>query len=97
MRDFKNYTEQNGYGGNTPNVDAVSGDVLSTIAGFAKKYEGASESDLLHAIFLEAENRRRAGTLTDKDIDAFSAAIYPMLNDKQRQKLNSVVKKLKKK
>lgn len=97
MRDFKNYTEQNRCGDNAPDVSAVSGDVLSAISGFAKKYEGASESDLLRAIFSEAENRRRAGTLTDKDIDAFSAAISPMLNDKQRQKLNSVVKKLKKK
>ena len=96
MRDFKSYGGKNTLGANQ-GINGVNGDVLSAIAAFAEKYEGASESDLLRAIFSEAENRRNAGTLTDKDIDAFSAAISPMLNDKQRQKLNSIVKKLKKK
>lgn len=97
MRDFKNYGAKTKNETSYSGINAVNGDVLSTIADFAKKYEGASENDLLRAIFNEAESRRAAGTLTDRDIDAFATVISPMLNEKQRQKLNDVVKKLKQK
>ena len=43
---------------------------------------------------IEAEKGRKNGTLTDKDIDNFAATISPMLNQAQREKLKSIVKKL---
>lgn len=86
MRDFNNYTSQT-----QKNADS-SMDILKS---FAKKYEGASEDEIISQIMIEAEKGRRNGTLSDSDIDRFRNMVYPMLNQKQREKLDKVVKKLK--
>ena len=87
MRDFNSYKPNNNSNGNQ--------DYMSVISNLAKKYEGASESDLISAIMLEAEKGRRNGTLTDSDIDNFARVLSPMLNPNQQKKLQSVVKKIK--
>ena len=89
MRDF------NSYEGKKNKTENFNGNAMNLLNAFASRYEGASENDLISAIMLEAEKGRKNGTLTDKDIDAFAATISPMLNSAQREKLNSVVKKLK--
>ena len=91
MRDF------NSYEGKKKNNEKLSGNAMNVLNSFAKKYEGASETDLISAIMMEAEKGRKNGTLTDKDIDNFASTIAPMLNASQRQKLKSVVEKIKSK
>ena len=91
MRDF------NSYDGKKKQTDNFNGNAMNLLNAFASKYEGASEKDIISAIMLEAEKGRKNGTLTDKDIDNFAATIAPMLNDTQRAKLKSIVKKLKQK
>ena len=87
MRDFNSYKPNNNSSSNQ--------DYMSVISSLAKKYEGASESDLISAIMQEAEKGRRNGTLTDSDIDNFARVLSPMLNANQQKKLQSVVKKIK--
>ena len=62
----------------------------------AKAFEGKGEADILRAIYKEAEKGRKAGTLTDSDLDNFYAALYPMLDAARRKKLEQVINKLKK-
>jgi hypothetical protein len=85
MRDFKSYKPENNSSQNYMNI----------ISSLAKKYEGASESDLISAIMLEAEKGRKNGTLTNNDIDNFVKVLSPMLNASQQKKLYEVVKKIK--
>ncbi len=86
MRDFSNFKQPN---------SEVKGDGMELIKNLAKKYEGASEGEIISAIMKEAEKGRKNGTLTDADIDNFYAMLSPMLNASQRKKLDEVVKKLK--
>lgn len=88
MRDFNSFEGEKG--GNTQNDGA-----MNVLSEFAKRYEGASETELIAAIMKEAERRKKAGTLSDEEIDNFAAVISPMLNSKQRKQLGSVVEKIK--
>lgn len=65
-------------------------------ANLSKKYEGKSSDELMQAIIKQAEVGRKNGTLSDSDIDNFASTVAPLLSDKQRKTLNSVVAKLKK-
>ena len=85
MRNFNDYND-------STKMDKNAMDMISS---FAKKYEGASQNDLISAIMLEAEKGRRNGTLKDEDIDRFSQMIAPMLNSEQKKQLYDVVKKIK--
>ena len=46
--------------------------------------------------FKEAENSKRAGTLSNEEIEVFYKNFSPMLNPIQRKKLRSIVDDLKK-
>ena len=85
MRNFNNFESQQ------PN----NGDALNLLKGFAKKYEGASEQDIISAILKEAEKGKKNGTLKNSDIDNFRDMLYPMLNPTQRKSLDKIVKTIK--
>ncbi len=89
MRDFSKFQSE-------PNKTSEQNNNMDLLKSLAKKYEGASENDIISAIMLEAEKGRKKGTLKDSDIDNFYNMLYPMLNASQRKKLDEVVKKLKK-
>ncbi len=89
MRDFSKFQSE-------PNKTSEQNNNMDLLKSLAKKYEGASENDIITAIMLEAEKGRKRGTLKDSDIDNFYNMLYPMLNASQRKKLDEVVKKLKK-
>lgn len=72
-------------------------DLNDYLASFSRQYEGKSGDDVMRAILKEAEKGRANGTLTDKDIDEFSAMISPALNQEQNKMLEKIVKRLKKK
>ncbi len=61
----------------------------------ARALAGKGEADILRAIYKEAERGRKAGTLTDEELDRFSAAIAPLLDAGKRKKLEQIVRKLK--
>lgn len=85
MRNFNNFESQQ------PN----NGDAFNVLKGFAKKYEGASEQDIVSAILKEAEKGRKNGTLKDSDVDNFANMLYPMLNSAQRKQLEKIIKTIK--
>ena len=62
----------------------------------ARQYDGASEGDMLKAIYAQAVEGKRNGTLTNEQIDAFYKQISPMLDGIKRKKLQKIVAELKK-
>ena len=61
----------------------------------ASAYNGMSNMDMLKNILAEAEKSKRAGTLSNQEIEAFYQNFSPMLNGFQRRKLREIVDKLK--
>ncbi len=94
MKTFKQYVnaqeQQSGQGENAP-LDAER-----LTKQIAAAYNGKSNADMWRNIVAEAEKSRRAGTLSDEEIDAFYLAFSPMLDSAQHKKLKSIVEKLKK-
>ena len=84
--------------GNLVSLDTpvVMGILNVTPDSFYAASRQRGEADILRAIYAEAERGRRAGTLTDAELDNFYAAVSPMLDSAKRKKLEQVVKKLKK-
>ena len=75
---------------------ALPKDTDAMAQSLARAFEGKGEGDILRAIYREAERSRRAGTLSDAELDNFVRAVFPMLDGAKRRKLEQVVKKLKK-
>ena len=94
MKDFNSFTSEEKVEVNQDiNFNGNPFDMLSKLSA---KYEGKSSDDIMRAIIFQAEKSRREGKLTDSDIDNFASSVSPLLNDKQRKTLRTVVEKLKK-
>ena len=61
----------------------------------ASAYNGKSNAAMLHNILKEAERSKRAGTLSNEEIEAFYQSFAPMLSPTQRKQLRAIVEKLK--
>ena len=88
MRSFKTYT---------PKTEQKSTATAEELAQqIAAAYDGKSNAQMLKSVLAEAEKSKRAGTLSNAEIDAFYNAFAPMLDGAQRKKLSAIVEKLKK-
>ena len=61
----------------------------------ANAYNGKSNMAMMRNILQEAERSKRAGTLSNEEIEAFYQSFAPMLNSTQRKQLRGIVEKLK--
>lgn len=61
----------------------------------ASAYNGKSNMAMLRNILQEAEKSKRAGTLSNEEIEAFYQSFAPMLNSTQRKQLRAIVDRLK--
>ena len=95
MRSFKDYK---------PNEESQSKTDIQEekIQGFEEltkrvtaAYEGKSSGDTMQSILAQAEAAKRAGTLTNEEIDLFYEQFAPMLNGFQKKHLAMIVKRLK--
>lgn len=99
MEDFKNYAKR---AGNESNANSGkqnasgTGGLYETVSRLAKNFDGKSQNDLLRAIFAEAEKGKRAGTLTNAEIDNFVALLSPALDAKKRAYLRKIAEDIKK-
>jgi len=91
MKSFKEYSQ------NAPEMDQT--EETATAEELTKKiasaYNGKSNADMLRSILSEAEKSKRAGTLTNEEIEAFYQNFAPMLNGVQKKQLRVVVDRLK--
>ena len=88
MRSFKNYQGQQ---------DAQSGGASAEelTKKIAAAYDGKSNMDMMRSILAEAEKSKRAGTLSNEEIENFYQTFSPMLDSTQRKRLRMIVEKLK--
>lgn len=104
MKDFNSY-----YGGkkdepkkedksqkNGTNYQGFSSDAFEKAQQIASSLNGKSEGDIFKAVLAEAERSRKAGTLSDADLDNFYNTMSAMLDENKKAKLKSVIEKLKK-
>lgn len=91
MKSFKEYSQ------NEPEVNQT--EETATAEELTKKialaYNGKSNADMLRSILFEAEKSKRAGTLTNEEIEAFYQNFAPMLSGVQKKQLRVVVDRLK--
>lgn len=87
MKSFKEY-QKTDERKSTLNAEDLVGEIAS-------QYNGKSSATMLKNILQEAEKSKRAGTLSNEEIDAFYAQFSPMLSSSQKSKLKDVVEKLK--
>ena len=94
MKNFRSYVEES-----EKNEGAETQEQAASVEQLGKQiaaaYHGKSNADMWKTIVAEAEKSRRAGTLSDAEIDAFYQTFSPMLDASQRKKLQGIVEKLK--
>lgn len=88
MRNFKDYAKEN----QTQEKTATAEDLTKRIA---QAYNGKSNADMMRNILAEAEKSKRAGTLSNQEIENFYQTFSPMLDNSQRKKLRAIVERLK--
>ena len=88
MRKFKDYAKEN-----TEQEQTASAEDLTR--RIAQAYNGKSNADMMKNILVEAERSKRAGTLSNEEIENFYQTFSPMLDSAQRKKLRAIVDKLK--
>ena len=89
MKSFKDYSKTT----DTPQEENLTAEELTE--RLTSAYEGKSDLEMLKNILQEAEKSKRAGTLTNAEIESFYDAFSPMLDAFQRKTLRMVVDKLK--
>lgn len=98
MKSFKDYAKETPQTDTNPSQNnqsqAASAEELTK--RIATAYNGKSNAEMLQNILYEAEKSKRAGTLSNEEIEAFYQNFSPMLNGFQRKKLREVVDRLKK-
>lgn len=98
MKSFKEYTKRAGevgaaQGGEQTQESAATAEELAK--KIAAAYNGRSNADMLRNILAEAEKSKRAGTLSNEEIETFYQSFAPMLNGLQKRQLRAVVDRLK--
>lgn len=95
MQDFNEYAKHNNSNQNE-NFGKIDNNLFNLVNSLAGKFDGKSQNELILAIYEEAKKGKMQGTLTNSDIDNFSAMLSPLLDDKKRKILNKIVAELKK-
>ena len=103
MKSFKDYARQTDANSTAQQPQqAPEGDHSAATANaedlakqIARAYNGKSNASMLKNILLQAEKSKRAGTLSNEEIERFYQSFAPMLDGVQRRKLRSIVDKLK--
>lgn len=93
MDDFKSFNKGQKEDGSKQQVSADQTANITTM--LAKAMSGKSEGQIWSMILAQAEQGKKDGTLTNADLDNFYNAVAPMVDGFKRQKLKSVINKLK--
>ena len=88
MKSFKDYTGEDERREQTAGAEDLAKQI-------AKAYNGKSNADMLKNILTEAEKSKRAGTLSNEEIENFYQSFSPMLDGIQRKRLRAIVDRLK--
>ena len=92
MKSFKEYAN-NTQDEQMQNQETATAEELTK--KIASAYNGRSNADMLRSILTEAEKSKRAGTLSNEEIENFYQRFAPMLSGVQKKQLRIVVERLK--
>ena len=95
MKSFKQYSKQSTQQTAESFVADEGASAEELTKKIARAYDGKSNAVMLKNILIEAEKSKRAGTLSNEEIEAFYQSFAPMLDATQRKQLRMVVDKLK--
>lgn len=95
MKSFKEYSRDNPTNTSGQQDEQGAANAEELTRRIAQAYNGRSNADILQGILKEAEKSKRAGTLSNEEIEKFYQSFAPMLNGFQRKKLREVVERLK--
>ena len=96
MKSFKEYSKARSMDAATEGENnAETLDAESLTQKIAEAYHGKSNIERLKGILSEAEKSKRAGTLSNEEIEAFYQSFAPMLDGVQRKQLRIIVERLK--
>lgn len=95
MKDFKSFSDGRDGKGNSPDGGFENDKGVNMIKKVAAGMKGKSSGDIMRAVIEEAERGKRAGTLTNADLDNFYNLMAPTLDGFKRQKLKSIIARLK--
>ena len=96
MKSFKEYSKQAADVANAQNDNKQDGKTAEELTKkIAIAYNGKSNAAMLQSILEEAEKGKRAGTLSNEEIESFYQSFAPMLDGFQRKRLRAVVQRLK--
>lgn len=96
MKSFKEYSKQAADVANAQNDNKQDGKTAEELTKkIAMAYNGKSNAAMLQSILEEAEKGKRAGTLSNEEIESFYQSFAPMLDGFQRKRLRAVVQRLK--
>ena len=87
LKNFKSYTGTNQREQQTATAEELTKKIASA-------YHGRSNADMMRGILAEAEKGKRAGTLSNEDIENFYQTFSPMLDNSQRKKLRVIIERL---
>ncbi len=100
MKSYKDYKQaadiasaQGATEGQTDERTASSAEELTR--KIAAAYNGKSNMTMLKSILEEAEKSKRAGTLSNEEIESFYQSFAPMLSGFQRKQLRGIIERLK--
>ncbi len=65
------------------------------LKNMAKQYEGKSDSEIFSELSKTVEKGKRDGSITDEKINSIAQTIAPMLSGEQKQKLDVLMRSLK--
>ncbi len=95
MNDFKSYTNEQTQKKPPEEATQAPNGTAEMINVLAKAFQGKSEADIWKTILAQAEQGKRDGTLSNEDLDTFYATLSPLLDGFRKQKLKSIIAKLK--
>lgn len=99
MRDFNDYINGRNNGntsqGNNNGTNGFSENTADFLKNIMGKFDGKSTGELYKAVIEEAKRRKTAGTLSNEEIDSFSAVLSPLLDEGKRKYLEKIVAELK--
>lgn len=77
------------FAGNTQGSDNLSPEEIM------RSFEGKSKSELMGTLMAEVARKRSDGSLTNAELDAFSAQVAPMLDEAARSELFKLISTIK--
>ena len=95
MKDFKSYKPEENNNGQQNGQNASVEQTVNLAAAMAQAFNGKSEGQIWQTILEQAEQGKRNGTLTNADLDNFYNALSPLVDGFKKQKLKSIIAKLK--